>query len=272
MNCRFWGHQVLTLLICFCCAGWSAAVRAGEAGTELARRVYDRPGRNDVAMRATMILKEPGSEPRTREMYVYSRRHPNGDFRSLIRFTAPGDIAGVGLLSIYLANGQRNQWLYLPALGRSRRIPTNQLGGRFVGSDLYYEDLQDRKVADDRDTILRDQSLGGVATKVLESVPVDSSNSVYDKRISWIDEKILLPLRVDFYVKGRPKPIKRFTVHRVQKIQGYWTVMDSTMTDLLSGHSTRIVVNAVKYDQGLPDDLFTVRALEDPSLERRYRP
>jgi hypothetical protein len=61
-------------------------------------------------------------------------------------------------------------------------------------------------------------------------------------------------------------------MYRVQQIQGYWTVLDSVMINLRSGHRTRLVTELAKYDQGIPEDFFSTRALENPRIEEQYRP
>ena len=124
----------------------------------------------------------------------------------------------------------------------------------------------------DQHKILGKDKVNGVATTVLESTPVDADNSVYSKRVSWIHEKTLLPLRVDYYKAGNNKPVKRLKVRKIKKIQGFWTVVDSTVTDLKSGHKTRMLTKAIVYDQSLPDKLFSRQALSDKSHEVKYRP
>jgi hypothetical protein len=243
------------------------------AGKRLAQQVYNRPDGDDMSTRGIMVLEEAGRAPRVRQMYTYRLDVGYGEVWSLIRFTSPSDIADTGLLTLDHADGTSDQWLYLPALDRSRRIPAARKGGRFVGSDIYYEDLQDRKVDMDRHRILGEEQISGVPTRVLESVPVDPANSTYGRRVSWIHEQSLLPLRIDFYAPGRDDaPMKRLEVHRLEQIQGFWTVMDSLITDLGTGHSTRHVVDAVVYDRGLPQSLFSSQVLEDPARESTHRP
>ena len=255
-------------------AGGGVAASDGEgAGRELAQRVYDRPDGDDSSTRGTMVLEEPGRSPRVRQMFIYRQDAGEGGVRSLVRFTAPADISGTGLLTLDYPDGSSDQWIYLPALDRSRRVPSSRKGGRFVGSDIYYEDLQDRKVEMDRHRLLGDAEISGAPALLLESIPVDPANSTYGKRVSWIHEPSLLPLRIDFYAPGgEDEPVKRMEVSRLEQIQGYWTVMDSTFTDVGSGHHTRLVVERVVYDQGLPDALFTSRMLEDPERESVFRP
>ncbi|MCF7977411.1 MAG: outer membrane lipoprotein-sorting protein [Chromatiaceae bacterium] len=256
---------VLVLLPC--------ALSADEArGRDLAERVYNRPDGDDVTTRGSMVLTERGGSPRTRSLIIYRQESGGGAVSTLIRFTDPPDIADTGLLTIDPAAGDTEQWVYLPALKRSRRISADRQGGRFVGSDFFYEDLRDRKVSMDRHTWLRSESLQGVQTEVLESIPISASNSVYGKRVSWIHPTALVPLQIEYYEPGASKPFKRLTVERLERIQGYWTATSSVMTDLEQNHETRLTSAVTRYDRGLPSSLFSKRALEDPSLEARSRP
>lgn len=243
-----------------------------QRGTELAQRVHDRPDGEDMASFGVMALTETGHDPRLRELYTFRREAEDNTLSSLIRFTAPADIEHTGLLTVDHPNGDSDQWVYLPALDRVRRISADRKGGRFVGSDLFFEDLQDRKVGMDRHRHLGEDTLHDTPVEVLESIPTAPGNSVYGKRLSWIHPDTLLPLRIDFFMPGRDEPAKRLEVHRIESIQGYWTVMDSTMTDLDSGHQTRITFERVVYDQNLPDGLFSQQTLTDPARERPYRP
>ena len=237
----------------------------------MAELVYNRPDGTDMSLYATMSLVDRGHDARKRDMYIYRLKKKPGEVQSLIRFTAPATIDGTGLLTLDDKGKETEQWVYLPALDRARRISSSRKGGRFVGSDLYYEDIRDRNVALDSQRIIGTAMQGGVQCKVLESIPIDKDSSVYSKRISWIDPKTLIPLRVDYY-EGGSSPSKRLIVHRVEKIQGYDTVLDSTMTDLESGHETQVTIRKVVYDSNLPGGLFTRHALTDPEFEAGYRP
>lgn len=245
---------------------------ADAAGDELAQRVYDRPDGKDATSALTMTLTEKGRSPRVRKIIIYRLDGKAGEVATLIRFTEPADIEGTGLLTLDLADGDSNQWIYLPAMERVRRIDSNRKGGRFVNSDYYYEDLRDRKVNMDAHRIIGRETVGGVACEVLESVPVKPANSVYTKRVSWIDPATMIPMRVDFFDKREDQPSKRLLVTKREKIQAYWTAMDSTLTDLGNEHQTRLTVEKILYDRHLPARLFTTQVLEDESAEGSYRP
>jgi len=248
------------------------SVAAEEDGSLLAQQVYDRADGKDVSSRAVMMLIEKGHAPRQRDLFVYAVDFGKGEKWSLTRFTKPADISGTGLLTKDHPGGDSDQKLYLPALDKVRRIVSSRKGGRFVGSDLFYEDLRDREVYMDHHRLAGKGKAGGQMCDILISTPVDSENSVYSKRVSWIHPRTLVPLRIDYYEKGRNNPIKRLKVRKLKKIQGYWTVLDSTMYDLLTGHKTRIVTKAVKYNQDIPSALFSDQALADDSREKRFRP
>ena len=249
--------------------GFSAIADEGSA---LAQKVYDRPNGRDLTTLGRMVLTEKNRAPRIRELVTYRLDQSGGETANLIRFLDPEDIAGTGLLSIDKADGSTDQWLYLPALDRVRRISSDRKGGRFVGSDLYFEDLQERKPTKDRHRLLGKQTESGILCDVLESVPLDEDDSVYRKRISWVDPATAIVQRADYFEKDPDTPSKRWLLRNKKRSQGYWTLTDSRVIDLASGHETRMVVDVALYDQRLPAKLFTSQALADESLESEYRP
>jgi hypothetical protein len=249
-----------------------ASASHADDASDLAQKVYDRPNGRDLTTLGRMVLTEKGRAPRIRELVTYRLDRSGGETANLLRFLDPEDIAGTGLLSIDRADGSTDQWLYLPALDRVRRISSDRKGGRFVGSDLYFEDLQERKPSEDRHRLLGRQTENGILCDVLESVPRDPDDSVYTRRISWIDPATAIPQRVDYFEKDAGTPSKRWLLRSKARNQGYWTLTDSRMIDLSSGHQTRLVVDVALYDQKLPAKLFTPQALADESLESEYRP
>jgi len=263
---------LVTILFVLWCGFVLAPPALADDASDLAQRVYDRPNGRDLTTLGRMVLTEKGRAPRIREIVTYRLDKSGGETANLIRFLDPEDIAGTGLLSIDKADGSTDQWLYLPALDRVRRISSDRKGGRFVGSDLYFEDLQERKPTKDRHRLLGKQTENGILCEVLESVPLDEDDSVYRKRISWVDPATAIVQRVDYFEKDPNTPSKRWLLRNKRRNQGYWTLTDSRMIDLGSGHETRMVVDAALYDQKLPAKLFTSQALADESLESEYRP
>ncbi len=267
---RFRSSVILLLLLA---GGFTLMASAmADDALLLAQRVYDRPNGRDLSTLGRMVLTEKGRAPRIREIVTYRLDKSGGETANLIRFLDPEDIAGTGLLSVDKADGTTDQWLYLPALDRVRRISSDRKGGRFVGSDLYFEDMQERKPSKDRHHLLGKQIENGILCDVLESVPLDADDSAYKKRISWVDPATAILQRVDYFEKDTSTPGKRWLLRGKKRNQGYWTLTDSRMIDLASGHETRMVVDVALYDQKLPSKLFTSQTLADESLESEYRP
>ena len=261
---------LLMLFTAFCVN--AASKMENAAGLRLAQRIYDRPDGNDASSKVIMVLGKKGKKARQRVLYTYAKDKGKAERWTLMRFVKPTDIDGTGLLTQDHPGDKNDQWLYLPALDRVRRISSSRKGGRFVGSDFFYQDLRDREVGMDFHRLEGKGSVGKIACDLLVSTPKDPGNSVYSKRVSCIHPRTLIPLKVDFFRKGRAKPIKRLRARKIKKISGYWTVMDSTMYDLKTGHQTRLVTKKIKYDQELPDRLFSQQALSDDSRDKGFRP
>ncbi|WP_273437628.1 outer membrane lipoprotein-sorting protein [Sedimenticola selenatireducens] len=238
----------------------------------MAQAVYYRPNGDDFSALVVMQLQGKESRPRQRVLYSYAKEKGAGERWTLMRFIQPDDISGTGLLTQDHPGDESDQWLYLPALNKVRRISSSRKGGRFVGSDFFYEDLLDREVEMDYHYLQGEGSVGKVPCEILVSIPRDPKKSVYSKRVSCIYRKILVPLKVELFEKGKDKPSKMLTARRIKKIQGYWSILESTMFDLESGHRTQLLTEKIKYNQGLPDRLFSRRDLTDDSNEKAFRP
>lgn len=258
LNTRLSGMLLLSLSIA------PHALSGTTSAQALADAVFARPnGGDEVTVNQMQLLRPDGSLQRERSFVSYRRDIDALDSQVLLRFESPANIRNTGLL---IDSSADSVWLYLPALDKVRRISSRQQGGRFVQSQVYYEDLKIRQPQEDHHRLLEAGNYRGVTTQVLESMPKSASSSAYTKRVSWIHPELLVPLRVDFY-EGGTEPSKRLEVVRMDEIQGYWTVTESLMTDLERGDSTRISVNSISYDTGLPGSLFTTSALASPETQ-----
>lgn len=240
-------------------------------GASLAQAVYDRKSPQDSSAQVEMLLNKNGKLKKRRILFSYGLDKGNSERLTLMRFTEPKDVDGTGLLSKDYLGDNNDQWLYLPSLDRVRRISSKRKGGRFVGSDFFYEDLRDREVNMDLHQLKGEGKAGKVSCLLLESIPVKKTNSIYTKRLSCIHPKILLPLWTEFY-KKKDKPIKRLKAKRIKKYQGYWTIFESVMDNLKKGTSTQLITQKIRYNQSIPESLFTQRGLEDDVQEIPYRP
>jgi hypothetical protein len=187
------------------------------------------------------------------------RRH-DGLQDSLIRFTYPTDIEDTAFLTLERAGDDAEQFLYLPALRRVRRIVAKQKGKSFVNSDLYYQDLDRRSPEKDDHRIVGEERVGAWQCWILESIPKEEESSAYGKTLAWIDQATLVPVKGESFDRKQNK-IKRTVVHRLAPVGGIWTIMDSEVTTLESQHTTRLTVQEIRYNTGLSSNDFNKRSL-----------
>jgi hypothetical protein len=227
---------------------------------ELARRVYARDDGHSSTAQGKMILQRKNASTEERSLTTYTKDYGNLSKR-LVRFHSPKTIEGTGFLSWENMDRDDDQFLFLPALKRSRRIAGSQREKSFVNSDYTYEDLERRKPELDQHKIVGHEKVLGYDCVVLESTPRDPSSSQYGKRVSWVAKDMDIILRAAMYDK-KGEIIKTFNANNVKLIDDYWTITDSKMSDLLGRHSTRLVIDVMQYNQGVDDEVFTQRYLE----------
>lgn len=236
-------------------------------GTQIAQKVFDIENGTSSIARMKMSLVEKGKS-KEREFISIGYDEKNRNNRNLIRFLKPKNIANTSLLTHDQGGSDNLQWLYLPAMKKVRKISASGKGRKFVGSDIYYEDMQSREVSKDNHKRLKDDKYEGTLCYVVESTPKKASSSSYTKKVAWIHPQTWLPVMVDFYRDG--KKIKNTKVKNMKKIQDIWTITESLTEDLVSKHQTRIELEKIKYNIGVGKDFFTTKNLELAGSHQKY--
>jgi outer membrane lipoprotein-sorting protein len=242
-----------------------AMAAAQPPAAEIAKRSLDgfyAAGR-DMRVRVSMVLVNQQGGERKRELIMLRKNMGSaGDQRYYIYFHAPPDVKGTTFLVWKYPARDDDRWIFIPAIKLVRRIAASDRRSSFVGSDFTYEDISGRDVSDETHTLLRSEALEGRPCYVLESRPVASAD--YARRVSWIDSERWIPLKEEYF-DGRGRNTRLFSADRVEEIGGHWTVTHRTMRTLQTGQRTEVAFQEVSYDQGLADNLFTERALREPS-------
>jgi hypothetical protein len=224
-------------------------------GMQIAEKVENRNEGQDATSKIRMLLIDKNGRKRFRSLITVVKKY--GDVsKSYIRFTSPADIEGTAFLTWENKNTDDDQFLYLPALQRVRRIVSSQKSNRFVNTDYTYEDLQSREVSQDTHTILKEEKIDNYDCWVLESIPKATDDSQYGKRIIWVIKEIYLPIKTEFYDK-RGRLFKILTGKKIQKIDGIWTILDAEMNDLKKKHRTLMKTDEIQYNRSVPDEIFT---------------
>ncbi len=232
---------------------------------EIMIKVDNQPEPKSMVATTDMTLisvKRGKVKERLRKITRFQRNYSVGVFesKSLIRFQHPADVKGTGFLMWeYSGDKDDDQWLYLPALGKVKRIAARDKGENFMGSDFTYEDIGGRDLDDDHFTLLGEEILNDNDCFKIDAVPVEGESS-YHRRISWIDKRKWLALKVEFYDK-KNRLMKIMTLDELRKDGPYWSVLKMRMENVQTGHKTIMVMSDIKYDAGIRDDYFTERFL-----------
>lgn len=204
----------------------------------------------------TMTITAASGHTLSREMQLWTA---NEGKSQLIKFLNPADIRGSGFLSVEEA-GATQTLIYLPALGRTRRVAGGQEQDAFFGSDFSYEEISSMSgdFTDDYDSELLEVKEGPVY--VMAATASEGSTSTYDRLVYEVPESTLIPSRVEFY-RGRDL-VKVLTIAGTTEVGGYVLPSDIRMETVAAGSFTTILQSDFTVDEEIPADVFTERFLQ----------
>jgi hypothetical protein len=242
-------------------------------GAAVARRVEDRDTGKDARMAMRMRLFDRQQRVRERALTLLALRggpgRPVPGDRSLVRFTYPNDIKGTGFLVWEHADADDERFLFLPSLGRVRRIAASEAQESFVGSDFTYEDIGGRQFEDYTYRLLEGPGAAATwtapdgsrhAVHTLESASRDAK-ARFPRVVSLVRRDNFIVVRAEIY-NTRGEIQKTFEALRIEKVGAYWTTLEMRMTDALQRTRTELTLEKVEYDVGLKPDDLSRRALE----------
>ena len=229
-------------------------------GLDIVKKVDEQkqPKSSIAKMKMTLISKS-GSQ-KTREVIVYLKDTKEGK-KTLMKFLAPADIRSTGFLVWEHKDKDDDQFLYLPALKKVRRISSSQKNQSFLGTDFSYQDMESRDINKATHKLLREEKLNGYDCYVVESIPNPGEDYQYSKLVEWIRKDNYVPIKAEMYDKNG-KLYKILTVQNVENIDGYQIVKKTTMENIRTKHKTILEIVNIKINPNLPDKYFTQRFLE----------
>lgn len=180
--------------------------------------------------------------------------------KSLIKILKPADLSGTGLLSYSNKDKSNDQWIYLPALKKTKRIAGGSRSGNFIGSEFSYEDLSPGKIEDYTYNYLRKEPCKEHQCHVIEYTPQDQDSS-YSKIINWIREDHLIIVKSEFYnKKNQLEKIGLSEDYKLYKDK-YWRPTKLSMKNLINQKETIIKFSDRKIQSGLSTAQLSKRAL-----------
>jgi len=215
----------------------------------------------DMTAGMQMILRNAQGQESLREIRMKSLEVQDDGDKSLTVFDKPRDVKGTAFLSFSHPVGADDQWLYLPALKRVKRIASRNKSGPFMGSEFAYEDLSSFEVEKYTYKFLREEACEGGTCNVVEQYPVDK-NSGYTRRIAWTDQSKHRVWKVEFYDR-KDSPLKTLTYKQYNEYLGkHWRADLMQMVNHQTGKSTDLIYANYNFQTGLKDSDFNKNTLK----------
>ena len=249
----------------------ASLVMANEA-RDIMQKVIDRDDGDNIITNMQMQLIDKNGHKRVRDMRTYSK-DKGVDELKLIFFLSPSDVKNTAFLTYDYHDDDKDddQWLYLPALNKTKRIPASDKDSSFMGSDFTYNDMTEPNLNDYNFKILKESVVkrksGNQPVWLIEVTPktkeiIDETG--YTKSIAYVRKDNYMVTRAKYYLKKAGR-VKYFDVKKVEKIDGIDVATISTMTTKKGKrtiHKTILIQSDVKMNQNLKEDMFTVRTIE----------
>ena len=262
-------HPILALLaMLLAIVTWAAdppaaqADSAEEAGRQIATDARERQkGFGNFTANLTMTLRNKRGKESQRELRLKVIEIEGDGDRTLFVFDRPRDVRGTAFLIHAHKDEPDEQWLYLPALKRVKRISSSKKSGSFMGSEFSYEDLSAIEVEKFTHRHLRDEACGDLECVVLERIPL-SEDSGYSRQVVWFDREELRTIQVQYFDR-RDEHLKTMVVEDyAQYLDRFWRAGTVAMTNHLTGKSTVLNWTDFEFGTDLDEGDFTKTALK----------
>ena len=232
-----------------------------DKGLRIARETSARnSGFGDFTAGLTMVLLDRHGRESVRKMRFKVLEVPGDGDKSLFVFDRPRDVQGTAFLTHAHINTQDDQWLYLPALKRVKRISASRRSGSFMGSEFSYEDMSSPQVEEYTYKYLRDEPCGDLTCTVTEQIPRDEQSG-YSRKVVWQDTGELRTWKLELYDrKGAHLKTLTFANYR-QYLDRYWRAERQTMVNHLTGASTVLKWTEFRFRTNLSHSEFSHTAL-----------
>ena len=237
-------------------------------GREIMELVDARDDGDNATQDMQMVLIDKNGSQRKRTIRSMSKDYGE-DTHTIMFFLTPADVKDTGFLTYDYDEFEKDddQWLYLPALKKVKRIASSDKSGSFMGSDFNYADMTDRKLDKYDYTLMKETTVDGVPVWQVEAIPNDPKEikeTGYTKSVSFVRKDNYVVIRSVNWVK-KGKRLKYFDVKKLEEIDGIWVATEMHMTTKRGKatlHKTVLLMSNIHFNQGHDDDLFSTRQLE----------
>jgi len=238
---------------------WVPAARA-QTGPEIMQKYRQVHRVKDEEERLLLRLVSKSGATKDRRVVRWTLSGPNDLDKILLRFLAPRDVENTALLTWEGKDGSDDQWLYLPATKKPKRIAASGKKNRFMGTDFTYEDLRPENLPVNKYTLGGSERVDGQDCWVIEAVPAterQASDTAYGRRRMWIRKDTHAMVKREYYDKqGKLEKVEVMRKH--VNVKGTaWRSNEFEMHDVQAGTKTVVTVEQRAVDKGLRDDFFS---------------
>lgn len=241
---------------------WANADEAEQRGYEIAAEATKRDtGFVDFKVNLEMVLRNKHNQQSTRSMRNTTREQANDGDKTLVVFDSPRDVKGTAFLSHTHKADSDDQWLYLPALKRVKRISSSNKSGPFMGSEFAYEDIASQELEKYTYRYAGDDSLDGRDHFMVEAFPVHPKSG-YSRQVVWFDKAEYRVWKTDFYDRGN-ELMKTLTYKNYEQYLGkFWRAGQLDMVNHKTGKSTSLIFSDYHFGVGTNERDFTSSRLK----------
>lgn len=253
--------QITTVLLAISIAFGFGPEASGQdlTGKQIIEKVYKLPSGEDQTSDLTMTLTNRSGDQRVRIIKQFTKDLGNVEKRIMF-FLSPADVKNTAFMSwSYDSDQNDDQWIYLPALKKTKRISSDSKSNYFMGSDFTYDDLGDRKLEDDTHKLLREETIDGKEYYVVESVSKDE-DYMYSKTIVWVNKSNFINIKKEFYDEDRDL-LKILLIKDLKEVSGFWIITHSEMENVQKNHKTTITLSNIQINTGISASKFTERIM-----------
>lgn len=234
----------------------STFAAAAQDPRQIIQEVQRRSRSASQRYEGTLEVTGAGNRIATKR-WVFERLGSFGDSKSILRFTAPAEVKGVGLLIVNHPDRASDQWMWRPSIGRDQRIALQDRSTRFFGTGFSFEDLEERDVNQFDFKLLGEED----GAWKIESRPRKSSQ--YTNSYLWVKKEDYTMVKVEAYHKNG---LARVIEYRdFELIKGIWTARTTEVTDIARKSRTVLKLDKLEYNAPLKDGDFTLQALRRES-------
>ena len=231
-----------------------------ERGLAIAREADRRDsGWRDARVDVRMLLRSQHGETSERFLRSAWLEVPNDGDRTIVTFDRPADVKGSAVLTFSHKVGDDDRWIYLPAVGRTKRVASSNKAGPFMGSEFAFEDLASQEIEKYLYRYVRTDVWEGEPVWIVERDPLDP-RSGYTRQLVWYDQAEYRPRKIDYFDR-KNEPLKTLTYEQYERVDRFWRARVQVMANHQTGKSTRVEFGPFRFGFGLTMVDFSVDRL-----------